>query len=376
MDLTLILLVVVVVLLAVAVSAVLSQKDQMRKQVGEVRELREKVATELDRARIDALTQAQQQGDRLGESLRGLTETVQKRLESQQELLTRQLGDSGRTVADLKKELGSLSEATGRFIDIGKDISRLQDILQSPKLRGGMGEVLLENLLAQIFPRSFFEVQYAFSGGVTVDAVVRIGERLVPIDSKFPIDDFRRVLEAEEPDRARARRQFLANVRKRVDEIASKYILPDQGTFDFALMYIPAENVYYETIIREEESVTGSGLSEMLGYAVSRRVVPVSPNTFYAYLQVILYGLKGMQLEQKGAEILGHLHRLRGEVEKFEEEYNKLGTHLDNARGAYERGGKKLAGLESQLGEGSGTPELPAGERMGERAAEALSFNT
>ncbi len=358
MDFTLILLVVVVVLLVLALVTVL-------RQGGEVRTLRDKVAAELDRARIDALTQTQQQSDRLGESLRGLTETMQKRLESQQELLTRQLGDSGRTVADLKKELGSLSEATGRFIDIGKDISRLQDILQSPKLRGGMGEVLLENLLAQIFPRSFFDVQYTFTGGVTVDAVVRIGERLVPIDSKFPVEDFRRVLEAEESERPKVRRQFLANVRKRVDEIAAKYILPDQGTFDFALMYIPAENVYYETIIREE-AAAGSGLPEMLDYAITQRVVPVSPNTFYAYLQVILYGLKGMQLEHKGAEILAHLHRLRGEVEKFEKEYSTLGTHLDNARGAYERGGKKLNGLETKLSglleESSETPALESSD--------------
>jgi DNA recombination protein RmuC len=366
MDLTLILLVVVVVLLALALGTVWLQGKEVRFQAKEVHELSEKVAAELDRARIDALTQAQQQSDRLGESLRGLQESVQKRLESQQELLTRQLGESGRTVADLKKELGSLSEATGRFIEIGRDISRLQDILQSPKLRGGLGEVLLENLLTQILPPAYFQMQYGFPGGVTVDAVVRLGGRLVPIDSKFPVEDFRRVLEAEEAERPKARRQFLANVRKRVDEIASKYILPDQGTFDFALMYVPAENVYYETIIRDEEAPGGSGLSEMLGYAVSRRVVPVSPNTFYAYLQVILYGLKGMELEKKGAEILDHLHRLQGEVGKFEDEYTKLGTHLDNARGAYERGGKKLAGLETKLGglleEGAETPALNSGE--------------
>jgi DNA recombination protein RmuC len=365
MDLTTALLVFALLLLAAIVVLTVTLTGRLGRQQEEVSALREKVTEELGQARLDALTTAQQQGDRLGETLRGLQETMQKRLESQQELLTRQLSESGRTVADLKKELGSLSEASTRIFEVGKDINRLQDILQSPKLRGGVGEVLLENLLAQIFPRSYFHMQYGFPGGAVVDAVVKIGERLVPIDSKFPIEDFRRVLEAEEAERPKARRQFLANVRKRVDEIASKYILPDQGTFDFALMYIPAENVYYETIIRDEESKEGGGLSDMLGYAVSNRVVPVSPNTFYAYLQVILYGLKGMELEQRGAEILSHLRRLQGEVGRFNEEYNKLGTHLDNARGAYERGGKKLTGLETKLDgileEGEEPPRLEGG---------------
>jgi DNA recombination protein RmuC len=312
----------------------------------------------LKSGQIEALKQAQEQMHRMGDRLQGLQNTLNERLEGQQQLLSQQLADSGKTVADLKKELGSLSEATGQLFDLGKDIASLEDILSSPKLRGGVGEIFLEKLLADIFPRSLFDIQHTFSEGVIVDAVIHIGDRMVPIDSKFPIEDFRRVLEAEEEDRPAARKQFQRNVKNKVDEIASKYILPDEGTYDFALMYIPAENIYYETILRDDPPGEMKGI---LDYSVSKRVIPVSPNSFYAYLQVILFGLKGMELERRGDEILSHLRRLQGDLDKFSDEYVKLGTHLSNARGAFERGDKRLAALDvklSTLEDDTETPKL------------------
>lgn len=303
----------------------------------------------LKSGQIEALKQAQEQMDRLSERLQGMQNVLNERLEGQRQLLSQQLTDSGKTVADLKRELGSLSEATGKLFELGKDIASLEDILSSPKLRGGVGEIFLEKLLADIFPRSLFEMQHSFSDGAVVDAVIRIGDRMVPIDSKFPIEDFRRVLEADEADRPKARRHFVSNVKNKIDEIASKYILPDEGTYDFALMYIPAENIYYETILRDETPGEAGDMSGLLDYAVSRRVIPVSPNSFYAYLQVILFGLKGMELERRGDEIFSYLRRLQGDLGKFSDEYAKLGSHLSNARGAYDRADKRLTGLDAKL---------------------------
>src|SRR5437773_3651306 len=164
------------------------------------------------------------------------------------------LDNTSRVVGEVQKGLGELREATAKVYEVGRDVASLHDILRAPKLRGGLGEFLLGDLLAQVLPPAHFTLQHAFRSGERVDAVVRLGDGLVPVDAKFPLEDFRRLLEAADDDeRARARKAFVAQVRRHIDDIATKYVLPDEGTYDFALMYIPAENVYYETIIRDEE---------------------------------------------------------------------------------------------------------------------------
>src|SRR5262249_28819287 len=162
---------------------------------------------------------------------------------------------------------------------------------QAPKVRGGLGEIALGSLLQQSFPLDHFATQHAFQDGLTVDAVLRLPGGLVPIDSKFPLAGFRLILEATtQEQRERARRQFAREVRRHVDDIALKYIRPSEGTLDFALMYVPAENVYYELIAREP----GDGEDAIDAYARIRRVIPVSPNSIHAYLQAIAWGLMGL----------------------------------------------------------------------------------
>ena len=156
-----------------------------------------------------------------------------------------------------------------------------------------------------------FRLQHQFKNGDVVDAVILIGANFVPVDSKFPLENFRRVVEAAtESERIAARKQFLRDVKRHVDAIATKYILCDEGTYDFALMYVPAENVYYETIIKEDNA---GDERQLFGYALGKRVIPVSPNSFYAYLQTILLGLRGMKVEERAHEILNTLARLRAD---------------------------------------------------------------
>ena len=210
-----------------------------------------------------------------------------------------QLQHVGQVVGAVQGSLGKLGEVTQRVFDVGRDIAGLEQLLKSPKIRGGVGEALLENLLAQMLPREQYILQHAFATGDRVDAAIRIGERLVPVDAKFPLEGFRRILEETDEDkRGPLRRAFLRDVKNRVDEIAKKYILPDEGTFDFALMYIPAENIYYEIIVRDDSEEDSPA-----AYALARRVVPVSPNTFYAYLRVIVMGLRGLidELQRQAA---------------------------------------------------------------------------
>jgi len=261
----------------------------------------------------------------------------------------------------LSGTLGKLSEATEHLKEVGKTISSVEDLLKPPKLRGGLGETLLEQLIAQILPPQHYQLQYSFRGGEIVDAVIHIGERLVPVDSKFPMESFRRLASDDnEQSQKKDRKEFIRTVKQHIDRIAQKYILPDEGTYDFALMYIPAENIYYETVIKDDQG------DEIYPYAMEKRVIPVSPNSFYAYLQVIVYGLKGLHIEERAKAILNQLAQLTGYEEKFRTEFDTLGTHLKNAGKKFDDTEKKLTRFEDRMLEVCQvqSPELPAGEEQ------------
>jgi len=277
-------------------------------------------------------------------------------MQEAQTAMSQRLEQASRAVSEVHGQLGTLTEATRRMEQVGQDIAGLEQILRAPKMRGGLGEILLERLLGEILPVGGYRLQHAFRSGDKVDAAIAVADRLVPVDAKFPLENFRRMLEdTEEGRRRQLRRAFLRDVRNRVDEIAKKYILPDEGTFDFALMYIPAENVYYEVILKDEE-----GEDSLLSHALSRRVIPVSPNSFYAYLQVILLGLRGLRIEQNAREILGALNRLQGDASRFREHFETLGRHLTNAKNKYDEATTTLARFEAKLEDVAGRGEQPA----------------
>ena len=296
---------------------------------------------------LDNNTQLVQQ--QLGQVLGNVNERLKENgeiLERTQQNLGERLDNAARVVGSVQKSLGGLEEANRKIYEVGKDIASLQEILRAPKLRGGLGEFFLEDLLAQILPTHHFAIQHAFKSGERVDAVIKLGGSLVPVDSKFPLENFKRMLEAANDDeRARTKRQFISDVKKHVDAIAGKYILPDEGTYDFALMYIPAENVYYETIIKDDSE----GERNLSQYALSKRVIPVSPNSFYAYLQAIVLGLKGMKVEERAKEIIQYLSRLRGDFGKFRDDFGLLGKHLGHAQSSYQTTEKRLEQFGQRL---------------------------
>lgn len=283
------------------------------------------------------------------ESLNHLVTQLNDRLRDNTSMLGQRLDNTAKVVSGVSEHLGQLREASARIFEIGRDISGLQEILRAPKIRGGLGEFFLEDLLSQVMPsKDFYQTQYRFKSGQLVDAVIRVGrDRLVPIDAKFPLENFRAMLAAkEEEGKKNSRKLFVNDVKKHITDIASKYILPDEGTFDFALMYIPAENVYYETIIKDEKFAEGSSI---FNYSLSKKVIPVSPNSFYAYLQVILLGLKGMAIEKNTQRILANLDRLRGDFERFQDDFTKLGGHLKNSRGSYEDSEKRVVKIHEKI---------------------------
>lgn len=304
----------------------------------------------------------QQQMDSLrtqmAESLKNNSESVNQQLSSlisgvnkQLDTVTCQVGErldnTNRVVADVHKGLGSLAQQSERIFEVGKDIASLQDVLKAPKLRGSLGELLLADLLSQVLPRANFELQYKFRSGETVDAVIHLGEWMVPVDAKFPLENLRKVIEAQnDVDKKAAKKKFISDVKKHIDSIATKYILPDEGTHDFVLMYVPAENVYYETIIKDE--VLGEEIS-ISTYALTRKVIPVSPNSFYAYMQAIVLGLKGLHIEKSAQEIIQQLARIKGDFERFQKEFDILGTHITNIKNRYDDSAKRLNTLGEKL---------------------------
>lgn len=280
----------------------------------------------------------------INQRLDSVQKEVGERLRDNVSLMQQSHQHTSKTVIDVQTKLTQLEEATKRIFEVGQDISSLHDILRAPKIRGGLGEYLLGDLLSQYLPTDSFTFQYAFKNGTKVDAVIRSRDFLIPVDSKFPLENFKKVLEAKDADeQLKLKKQFASDVKKHIDDIAKKYILADEGTSDFAFMYVPAENVYYEMIVRE---VDGVNLSD---YALKKNVIPASPNSFWAYLQAVLVGLKGQQVQSNVKEIMANLSRLRTDFGRFNESFEVLGSHLQNARSKYDDSAKRLSGIHDKL---------------------------
>ena len=303
----------------------------------------------------------------LQEELNRLNEIVERRLTDTSKNVGERLDNATKVISDVRQQLGQMDEASKRIFEVGRDISELQQTLQAPKLRGSMGEYMLNELLAQVLPQKSYENQYRFKNGETVDAAIRLSSGIIPIDAKFPLENFKRILSAGDNEDAQiaAGRVFARDVKKHIDAIAQKYIRTDEGTFDFALMYIPSESVFYEIIVRNEWNPG----EPLLKYALDQRVIPVSPNSFYAYLQTILLGLRGMRVEENAREIMDGILRLEKELEVFAEDFELVGTHLGNSLKKYTEAAKcfdrfeikleQLTGLSKAV-ENNPAPSLPS----------------
>ena len=303
----------------------------------------------LDRLLADtaAARQASEAVDRRFDELRRSVDdrvgSVERRVAEGQKSLTDHLGESGRLLQDVGEKMGRIFEASVKIEKLATDVTRLEDLLKPPKLRGTLGETFLEQALRQALPPKCWTMQYRFPDGVQVDAAIFVGDRLVPVDSKFPLENYRRSRDAaDETERRRAQRDFASDVRRHVDAIRARYVRPDSGTYDFALMYVPAESVYCEIAGVGEESA-------LADYALERRVVPVSPRLLYAYLATVAMGLKGLELQQSALDVQAKLADLSRRWEKVEIPFSKLGTHLLNTQKQYDETNRAIGGFSSRL---------------------------
>jgi DNA recombination protein RmuC len=294
------------------------------------------VAWESRESRRRAEAQLNSQRADMTQRIEGLDQRLTQSINAVQQSVTTSLASSSQTLQQVTERLAGIDTAAKRIMEeVGPAISSLQDVLKAPALRGGFGEFLLEQLLADILPAERYSLQYAFRSGERVDAVIRLPEGLVPVDSKFPLSGFQRVLSASSAqERERESRGFARDVKGHIDKVA-KYILPDERTLSFAIMYIPSESVYYEVMVRDEPSGDRGGLAE---YARQRNVFPVSPNTFYALLQAVAKGLRGLQVEERAREIL----HIRGD-------FQTLGQHIGHAKSKYDEIDRRVARFGDRL---------------------------
>jgi DNA recombination protein RmuC len=303
------------------------------------------------RAEADDAAGLQVELTAMREEMRRLTDKVSsdaslltQRLEGIDSRMTQTQTASADMAQSIFETLGDVRRATTTVADQAKEFNALQDLLRAPKARGGIGEAMLEELLGQVLPPQAFSTQYRFSSGVVVDAVVRARGRIICIDSKFPLSNYRRMCDADDDaERKHAERDFASDVDKHIRSISSRYIVPDEETLDFAVMYVPAEGVYGEILRLSHRQ------RPLFESAIEARVIPMSPLTMYAYLQTVLFGLKCLQIEASAEAILDFCGRLQQDMERFASDYETLGKHLGNARTKYEEGTRRLDRFRDRL---------------------------
>ncbi|HSC91737.1 MAG TPA: DNA recombination protein RmuC [Gaiellaceae bacterium] len=297
--------------------------------------------TELGSFRSDSAAQLSERNADVDRRLQALVETMDRRLGELDTKVDRRLESASKTSEAIHERLARVDESTAQVLEQAKAFGKLEQALRPPKARGGFGELLLANLLRDRLPADAYELQYGFRGGERVDAIIKV-ERLIPVDAKFPLDNWERMVEAEDDDaRTLFEKAFARDLKTHVDAIAAKYIRPDENTYDFALMYLPAEGVYYELVCGK----TGS----LLSYAHDKRVFPVSPTTLYAQLQVIALGLKGLQIEQHAHEVMAYVAQLQKDFGRFKEDFDLVGTHLGRAQTKFGEAERRLDRLEGKL---------------------------
>jgi len=269
--------------------------------------------------------------------------STSNRLENQNSSFNERLDNAARVISQVQKNIGEFSE-------IGRGMKDLQEFLSSPKLRGNMGEQVLKELLKQFLPNQSFELQYAFKSGDKVDAIIKTSGGIIPVDSKFPMENFRKMSGDDELIKKIAAKDFVNDVKKHIDDISRKYILVDEGTVDYALMYIPSEAVYYEIVNN----------SDLFDYSSEKRILIVSPSTFYAYMKAILMSFEGQKIEAQAKEILSSLRAIQKDYEKAQDNLSILQKHLTNA---YNMMGNVFSSFGSLGQKISSTQRLGDGEK-------------
>ncbi len=292
-------------------------------------------------------------GDQSGILLNQTMQSMQQQMQSQnqnlQQVMQKQFGDSAKIIQDVTERLTKLDETNRQVVNFSDQLRDLQDILQNPKQRGELGEFFLEQLLGNVLAPEQWQGQYAFKNGEIVDAIIKVRDNIIPVDAKFSLENYNRLVEAREPaERERLEKAFKQDVKNRIDE-TSKYIRPDEGTLNFAFMFIPAEAIYYDLLVNKVGAAK-INTRDLIEYAFKeKKVIIVSPTSFLAYLQTVLHGLRAMKIEESAKEIRQRVDQLSKHIVSYESYVKKMGTALSTTVSHYNSAYKEFEKIDKDV---------------------------
>lgn len=291
----------------------------------------------LEKVRVDTQNKLDKIDDRMNQNLSKSHDTIQS-----------QFAQSSKIFMDVTQKLTELGETNKQVVNFADQMKSLEGILKNPKQRGILGEYFLETLLANVFQPSQYKMQYKFQNGIVVDAAIFFNDKIVPVDAKFSLEKYNKIM--EEKDEARRgvlEKEFKQDIKNRIDETA-KYIDPRQNTTDFAFMFIPAEGIYYNLLIYKVGTIE-INTNDLIEYAFKKHVIIVSPTSFYAYLETVLHGLKALKMEESVKEILVRVGELGKHLGAFEAHYDKIGSNLGATVNAYNNSSKEFKKIDKDV---------------------------
>ncbi len=284
----------------------------------------------------------------LQQQMNHIAQVLDSKLSESNKVIQTQFGQSTKIFGDVIEKLTRLDETNKQVVSFADQLQSLQDILKNPKQRGVLGEYYLETVLKNVLPPGSYQMQYPFKDGTIVDAVVFVDKRIIPIDSKFSLENYNRILETHNLlEKKKYESAFVADLKARIDE-TSKYVKPEEDTMDFAFMFIPSEAVYYDLLINKVGVVTDD-TNSLIYYAGRKKVIVISPTSFLAYLQTVLQGLKNQKISEQAREIIKHVERLNRHLGIYSEYYKRLGDHLGTAVGSYNKAGKEFEKIDKDV---------------------------
>ena len=284
----------------------------------------------------------------LQQQLNHIAEVMDTKLSESNKAIRDQYGKSVEIIRDVTERLTRLDETNKQVVNFAEQLRSLQDILKNPKQRGVLGEYYLEAVLKNVLPPGSYQMQYGFKDGTKVDAAVFMDKHIIPIDAKFSLENYNRLVEAQDTaEKKRYESAFVSDLKARIEE-TSKYVRPEENTMDFAFMFIPHEAVYYDLLINKIGAVT-EDTNNLIYYAGKKKVIVVSPTSFLAYLQTVLQGLRNQKISEQAQEIIREVERLGKHLGAYSEYMKKLGSHLGTAVGTYNRASKEFAKVDKDV---------------------------
>ena len=283
------------------------------------------------------------------EQLKEIRQTLDSKMGDSAKIMQQQFAQSTKIIRDVTERLTKLDETNKQVMGVADQLQGLEDVLKNPKHRGVLGEYYLENVLKNVLPPKNYQMQYEFKNGEVVDAVVFVKDKIIPIDSKFSLENYNRILQEKDPAvREELEKQFKTDLKNRIDETA-KYIRPNEDTMDFAFMFIPAEGIYYDLLINQVGAIKVN-TRDLIEYAFKdKHVIIVSPTSFFAYLQTVLQGLRALQIEESTKEIRKYVEMLQRHLLSYDEYLKKLGRNLDTTVNMYNRAYKEFGKIDRDV---------------------------